>query len=164
MGQARELDGIEPPGEGELDLVADPSPDDFEPVVAGAYGWPGFGAAMERLPFHPYVARHEGRPAACLGIFDHERDAGVELVGTIPDTLWQPTNAGVHHLGYWSDEVDRDVATLVANGVQLEARSLLPDGSSLWAYCRAASGPRIEFVSRVLEPVMSEWWATGRTG
>jgi len=88
----------------------------------------------------------------------------LELVGTIPDTLWQPTNAGVHHLGYWSDEVDRDVATLVANGVQLEARSLLPDGSSLWAYCRAASGPRIEFVSRVLEPVMSEWWATGRTG
>ena len=86
----------------------------------------------------------------------------LELVGTIPDTLWQPTNAGVHHLGYWSDEVDRDVATLVANGVQLEARSLLPDGSSLWAYCRAASGPRIEFVSRVLEPVMSEWWATGR--
>ena len=88
----------------------------------------------------------------------------LELVGTISDTLWQPTNAGVHHLGYWSDEVDRDVATLVANGVQLEARSLLPDGSSLWAYCRAASGPRIEFVSRVLEPVMSEWWATGRMG
>ena len=85
MGQARELDGIEPPGEGELDLVADPSPDDFEPVVAGAYGWLGFGAAMERLPFHPYVARHEGRPAACLGIFDHEGDAGVELVGTIPE-------------------------------------------------------------------------------
>ena len=88
----------------------------------------------------------------------------LELVGTISDTLWEPSNAGVHHLGYWSDEVDRDVATLVANGVQLEARSLMPDGSSLWAYCRAASGPRIEFVSRVLEPVMSEWWATGRMG
>lgn len=86
----------------------------------------------------------------------------LELVGTIPDTLWQPTNAGVHHLGYWSDEVDRDVATLIANGVQLEARSLMPDGSSLWAYCRAATGPRIEFVSRVLEPVMSEWWASPR--
>ena len=88
----------------------------------------------------------------------------LELVGTISDTLWEPSNAGVHHLGYWSDEVDRDVATLVANGVQLEARSLMPDGSSLWAYCTAASGPRIEFVSRVLEPVMSEWWATGRMG
>jgi len=88
----------------------------------------------------------------------------LELVGTISDTLWEPSNAGVHHLGYWSDEVDRDVATLVANGVQLEARSLMPDGSSLWAYCRAASGPRIEFVSRVLEPIMSEWWATGRMG
>ena len=40
---------------------------------------------MTRLPLHPYVARHDGRPAACLGIFDHEGDAGVELVGTIPE-------------------------------------------------------------------------------
>ena len=87
----------------------------------------------------------------------------LELVGMVPDTLWQPTNAGVHHLGYWSDDVDRDVAMLVANGAQLEARSLLPDGSSLWAYCRAASGQRIEFVSRMLEPAMSAWWATGRS-
>jgi GNAT superfamily N-acetyltransferase len=85
MAQARELAGIEPPDEGELDLVEDPTPGDFDPIVAGAYGWPGFGAAMTELPFHPYVARHEGRPAACLGIFDHDGDAGVELVGTIPE-------------------------------------------------------------------------------
>ena len=88
----------------------------------------------------------------------------LELVRTIPDTLWQPTNAGVHHLGYWSDDVDSDVARLVANGAELQASSFLPDGSSLWAYCRAASGPRIEFVSRVLEPILSAWWTTGRTG
>jgi GNAT superfamily N-acetyltransferase len=74
-----------PPADGELDLVPDPSPDDFEPVVAGAYGWPGFAAAMERLPFHPYVARHDGRNACCMGIFEHEGDACVQLVGTIPE-------------------------------------------------------------------------------
>jgi GNAT superfamily N-acetyltransferase len=85
MAQVRELDGLEPPDESELDLVHDPAPADFDPIVAGAYGWPGFGDAMTALPFHPYVARHEGRPAACLGIFDHEGDAGVELVGTIPE-------------------------------------------------------------------------------
>ena len=83
MAQARELDGVEAPAAGELDLVEDPSPADFDPIVEGAYGWPGFGASMTRLPFHPYVALHEGRPAACLGIFDHGGDAGVELVGTI---------------------------------------------------------------------------------
>jgi GNAT superfamily N-acetyltransferase len=85
MAQARELEGIEPPDDGELDLVFDPTPNDFEPVVTGAYGWSGFAAAMERLPFHPYVARHEGRNACCLGIFDHDGDASVELVGTIPE-------------------------------------------------------------------------------
>jgi len=85
MAQARPLEGIEPPAEEGLDLVANPTVADFDPIVEGAYGWSGFGAAMERLPFHPYAARHEGRPAACLGIFDHDGDAGVELVGTIPE-------------------------------------------------------------------------------
>ncbi len=85
MAQARELDGIEAPQDGELELVEDPSPADFDPIVEGAYGWPGFAAAMTRLPLHPYVARHDGRPAACLGIFDHGGDAGVQLVGTIPE-------------------------------------------------------------------------------
>ena len=82
----------------------------------------------------------------------------LELVRAIPETLWQPANAGVHHLGYWSDDVDADVAALVAGGAVLEAGSRIPDGSFLWAYCRAASGQRIEFVSRVLEPIMSMWW------
>jgi GNAT superfamily N-acetyltransferase len=85
MAQARELDGVEPPGDGELDLVGDPTPADFDPIVEAAYGWPGFADAMTELPLHPYVARHEGRPAACLGIFDHDGDAGVQLVGTVPE-------------------------------------------------------------------------------
>ena len=87
----------------------------------------------------------------------------LELVGTIPDTLWQPTNTGVHHLGYWSDDVDRDVDALVASGACLEACSLMPDGSSLWAFCKAPSGQRIEFVNRALERIMTDWWATGHT-
>src|SRR5437016_13900901 len=82
----------------------------------------------------------------------------LELVGTIPDTLWEPSNAGVHHLGYWSDDVDADVATLLAHGAQLEANSFNLDGTSLWAYCRAASGQRIEFVHRSLEPLISLFW------
>jgi GNAT superfamily N-acetyltransferase len=87
MGQGRELAGLDPPADGELDLVDRPGPAEFEPVIETAYGFPRFGGAMERFPddFHPYVARHDGRPAACLGIFDHEGDATVEFVGTIPE-------------------------------------------------------------------------------
>src|SRR2546430_7408718 len=39
MAQARELEGVEAPADGELDLVDDPTPADFEPIVTGAYGW-----------------------------------------------------------------------------------------------------------------------------
>jgi GNAT superfamily N-acetyltransferase len=87
MAQVRELDGVEPPDDSELDLIADPSPDDFDPVVTASYGWPGLGRTLAGFPpsFHPYVARHEGQAACCLGIWDHEGDAGVELVGTIPE-------------------------------------------------------------------------------
>jgi GNAT superfamily N-acetyltransferase len=87
MGQERELDGIEAPGPDELDLLQDPSPGDFDPIVSASYGWPGFARAIEAFPaqFHAYVARHEGRPAACLGIWDVDGDAHVQLVGTAPE-------------------------------------------------------------------------------
>jgi GNAT superfamily N-acetyltransferase len=91
MGQGRELDGLEPPAPGELDLVDDPAPQDFDPIVTAAYGWPGFAAAVESFPpgFHAHVARHAGRPACCLGIWDAEGDAHVQLVGTVPEARGQ---------------------------------------------------------------------------
>jgi GNAT superfamily N-acetyltransferase len=86
MGQELELASVERPGAGELDLVDAPGPADFEPVIAAAYGWPGFGDALDEFPagFHPYLARHEGQPASCLGIYDCDGDAHVQMVGTIP--------------------------------------------------------------------------------
>lgn len=88
-------------------------------------------------------------------------DGGLELVAAVPDTLWQPANAGVHHLGYWSDDVDKDVQALLDTGAELEAKSVMPDGAAAWAYCRAGFGPRIEFVTSLLRPVMEDYFAKG---
>ena len=44
------------------------------------------------------------------------------------------------------------MAKLEANGMVLEVKSLLPEGTTLWAYCKGATGPRIELVSRAMEP------------
>ena len=87
MAQGRELNEVDPPDEGELDLVPDPSPADFDPVIERSYGWPGFGRALAAFPpeFHPYLARHEGEPACCLGTMDHDGDAAVTFVGTAPE-------------------------------------------------------------------------------
>jgi hypothetical protein len=62
----------------------------------------------------------------------------------------------------WSDHVAADVATLEAGGVEVEAKVFLGDDFVLWAYCKDAGGPRIELVSRMIEPVMSEWFITGK--
>lgn len=88
----------------------------------------------------------------------------LELVGTVPGTCWVPATSGIHHHGYWSDDVDADVDTLTAHGHQLEARAPDPtSGTSLWAYCMGPVGTRIELVSRALEPLMTPWFTTERS-
>jgi catechol 2,3-dioxygenase-like lactoylglutathione lyase family enzyme len=86
----------------------------------------------------------------------------LEILQTAPGTIWVPADSGVHHLGYWSDDVESDLATLEANGMQCEVKSYNPDGSGtlLWAYCKGVAGPRIELVSRAMEPFIEYWWST----
>jgi lactoylglutathione lyase len=68
----------------------------------------------------------------------------------------------VHHLGYWSDDVESDLTTLEASGMRYEVKSFNPDGSGtlLWAYCKGQAGPRIELVSRAMKPFIEYWFAT----
>ena len=88
----------------------------------------------------------------------------LEILQAAEGTLWMPADSGVHHLGYWSDDVDADLATLLAEGLTLEAVAPMPDGSALWAYCKPPTGPRIELVSRVIEPALTEMFAAARAG
>ena len=53
----------------------------------------------------------------------------LELLQTVPGTVWTPADSGVHHLGYWSDDVESDLATLESNGMAFEVKSYNPDGS-----------------------------------
>jgi lactoylglutathione lyase len=86
----------------------------------------------------------------------------LELLQTAPGTIWVPADSGVHHLGYWSDDVESDLAALEASGMHLEVKSYNPDGSGtlLWAYAKGPAGPRIELVSRAMEPFIAYWWST----
>jgi catechol 2,3-dioxygenase-like lactoylglutathione lyase family enzyme len=89
-------------------------------------------------------------------------DPRLEFQQAAPGTIWVPADSGVHHLGYWSDDVESDLATLEANGTRYEVKSFNPDGSGtlLWAYCKGSTGPRIELVSRALEPFIEYLWST----
>ena len=96
--------------------------------------------------------------------FTYSRHAPrLEIIQTIPGTLWVPVaGSGIHHLGYWSDDVGRDAAELERHGLAREAAGTRPDGAVHWAYHRAASGPRIELVSTELQPMLGQYWATGK--
>jgi hypothetical protein len=84
----------------------------------------------------------------------------LEVIQQQPGTLWMPAaGSGIHHLGYWSDDVAADGAALERAGYALEAAGAGPPGSRSWAYHRSPAGPRIELVSRSLEPFMAVMWS-----
>jgi hypothetical protein len=86
----------------------------------------------------------------------------LEIIRSIPGTLWMPVaDSGIHHLGYWSDDVVADSARLTREGFKVEAIGAQPDGSPYWAYHRADHGPRIEIISRALEPTLEQFWSHG---
>jgi hypothetical protein len=85
----------------------------------------------------------------------------VEVIQAVPGTLWVPAaGSGIHHAGYWSDDLAADAARLEARGYLTEAKGVRPDSAVAWAYHKSPSGPRIELVSRALQPGMEQYWAS----
>jgi hypothetical protein len=81
----------------------------------------------------------------------------LELVATVPGTLWSPV-AGVHHVGYWSDDLEADGRLLVQRGYSMEAIGVAGNGSALWSYHRKANGFRVELVNRDLQSFLEKYW------
>ncbi len=87
----------------------------------------------------------------------------LEVIQSVAGTLWEPaTGSGIHHLGYWSDDVAGDSQELARRGFAMEAVGRKPDGSTLFAFHRGSSGPRIEIISREVKPAFEHYWATGK--
>lgn len=84
----------------------------------------------------------------------------VEVVRSAPGTPWVRSDSGLHHVGYWSDDLDADAARLVARGYAEEAAGVRPDGAPIWSYHRGPHGPRIELVSRLIQPDLEGYWAS----
>jgi hypothetical protein len=79
----------------------------------------------------------------------------VEVVQAIPGTFWTPS-AGIHHLGYWSDDVAADAADLEERGWQREVARTNPDGALFFTFHVNAAGLRVELVDRRAKPMMEQ--------
>ncbi len=82
----------------------------------------------------------------------------IEVVTEVPGTLW--CGGGIHHLGYWSDDVESDLERAESVGFVREAVRLGPDGKLFFAFCRNRAGLRIEIVTRAAEGALSQCWAS----
>jgi len=76
----------------------------------------------------------------------------LELIQAVPGTIWNAGEAGrLHHLGYWSEDLHRDGASLEADGAPVAARS------ERWSYHRFADY-YIELLDVAGRPAMEERW------
>ena len=108
------------------------------------------------------VVLPEGEIMVDLRFAYSKTEPRVELIRAIPGTPWVPaTGSGIHHAGYWCDDIAVDGHRLDAYGYAEEARGVRPDGTPIWAYYRSPRGLRIELVSRLLQAGLEQYWASG---
>jgi hypothetical protein len=127
----------------------------------------GLRDEMSDLLGYEWTAEVSNRTPVCLAGADTTVDLRlvysrstprVELVQSVPgNAVWTPAG-GVHHLGYWTDDLAADRAELEERGFVAEALGQEPGGSPLWGYFSRAEGPRIELVSRAMQEYMEQSW------
>lgn len=77
--------------------------------------------------------------------FSRQGPPYLELLQRKPNTIWAQT--GLHHMGFWTDDVTTESARLESQDARLEASGAQPDGTrTSFCYHRTASGLRVELV------------------
>ena len=137
--------------------------DDFESTLAELAALFGYRWCEEmRNPTNVVYA--DGSAGVVPSSFVYSMNAPrLEIIRTLPGTLWVPAaGSGVHHLGYWCDDVEAQSTELQRRGFVAEVTGVRPGGDPFWAYLRHGSGPRVEIVDRQLHPILERYFSTGK--
>lgn len=88
-----------------------------------------------------------------------------EVIEATVGTIWSPSSAGgVHHLGYWVDDLAGASAALTAAGYTWEATYHNPDVDGPFGFTYHTlpeTGLRVELVDRARQPAFDSWMAGG---
>jgi glyoxalase/bleomycin resistance protein/dioxygenase superfamily protein len=80
----------------------------------------------------------------------------IELIQGPPGSVWDATGGSrIHHLGYWSEDMDADSARLEAGGMPLE----LDLGYARYHRSAAGEGVRIELIALAHRATFFTRWA-----
>lgn len=87
----------------------------------------------------------------------------IELLQGSEGSIWGPEHVGIHHIGLWSEDLERDSAALTARGFGVEATlaSRTGNGVNGFTYQRSPLGVRVELVPTVSRPAFESWFAGG---
>ena len=87
-----------------------------------------------------------------------------EVIEATPGTIWAANGGGVHHLGYWSDDLAGDSERLTAAGYVWEGTYHNPDVDGPFGFTYhtlPTTGVRIELVDRARKSAFDQWLAGG---
>jgi hypothetical protein len=105
----------------------------------------------------PTVLRSGDRDTEVTFKFVYSLDAPhVELVETIPGTVWTPVAGNaLHHLGYFVDDLDTASIDLIDGGLPVEVCGCIAGRApAMFSYHKGGDGIRIEIVDRT---AMGDW-------
>lgn len=87
----------------------------------------------------------------------------IELVEGPTGTVWAAGETpGVHHVGVWVDDVEKETRSLLGAGWHMIAAHHPPeDGFGVFSYVAPPSGLIVELVASVIRPQFEAWWSAG---
>jgi hypothetical protein len=94
-------------------------------------------------------------------VYSRSGPCHIELTVQKPDSIWKP-GRGIHHIGFWSDDVPGDAERLDQAGYPIEAL-LYPipgDEAAKVAFCRGPQDIFIELVWSGMRPGMEVNWTS----
>lgn len=100
-------------------------------------------AGGDRL-FHTVDGVPQRRPISCIS---REGSIQIDLIQGEPGTIWAATNPTLHHVAYWTDDLEGDITRLAESGWRLELTE--PDAQgrpTLFAYLVREDGFRLELI------------------
>lgn len=84
------------------------------------------------------------------------------MVGEEGSPWHTATGSGLHHFGYWVDDVTGETERLLAAGWTIELAAAPPEqGYGRFTYLRSPSGVLVEPLHRSSKPRFEAWWAGG---
>ena len=87
-----------------------------------------------------------------------------EIIRVAPGTVWGQADLGIHHLGFWTENLEDDHKRLTNSGYMWESTYYNPDSDGPFGFTYHTlqnTGLRIELVDIARKPAFDNWMAGG---